>query len=229
MNQFRKLFSGAWSILVVCALAFAMGGCEGDDGAQGPTGPQGPTGATGPAGPAGADASVLPLESCGVCHSDGSFASAVAAHAVTGVPTISNVALADVGGDLEITYNLLIDGAPVEDFTTVTSAYVYTAADSAQNRIVNPITVVSDGGGDFTATITDGTALAGAAARFFLRVGDGEGTRAVVSGDFPDAALPDIASNASCTNCHGPQGLGVHAAVGYPGREASAGHWLAQR
>ena len=52
MNQFRKLFSGAWSILVVCTLAFAMGGCEGDDGAQGPAGPQGPVGDTGPAGPA---------------------------------------------------------------------------------------------------------------------------------------------------------------------------------
>ena len=40
MNQFHKLFRWAWSILVVCTLAFAMGGCEGDDGAQGPTGPR---------------------------------------------------------------------------------------------------------------------------------------------------------------------------------------------
>jgi OmcA/MtrC family decaheme c-type cytochrome len=201
-----------------------MAGCEGDDGAQGPAGPQGPIGATGPAGADGADgagASVLPLESCGVCHSDGSFASAPAAHAVTGVPTISNVEFFDNLGDLEISYNLLIDGEAVDNFTTVTSAYVYTAADGAQNGIVNPITVVSDGGGDFTATIENGTALAGAAARFFLRVGDGEGTRAVVSGDYPDVALPAIAADASCTNCHGPKGLAVHAAFGYPGMEAS--------
>ena len=49
MNQFHKLLRWAWSILVVCTLAFAMGGCDGDDGAQGPAGPTGPT------GPAGAD------------------------------------------------------------------------------------------------------------------------------------------------------------------------------
>ena len=61
MNQFRKLFSGAWSILVVCALAFAMGGCEGDDGAQGPAGADGADGATGPQGPPGPGAAVTPL------------------------------------------------------------------------------------------------------------------------------------------------------------------------
>ena len=38
MNQFHKPFRWAWSILVVCTLAFAMGGCEGDDGDTGPAG-----------------------------------------------------------------------------------------------------------------------------------------------------------------------------------------------
>ena len=224
MNQFHKLFRWAWSILVVCTLAFAMGGCEGDDGAQGPTGPQGPVGNTGPAGPPGADASVTPLESCGVCHSDGSFASAPAAHAVTGIATVSNVTFADVAGDLEVSFNLLIDGVAVDDFTTVDSAYFHTAADSTTIRVdqvANPITVVAGAGGDFTATIAGGTALAGAAARVYLRLVNPAETRAVVSGDFPAAAFPAIVSNDSCTNCHGPKGLTVHAAFGYPGMEAS--------
>ena len=81
MNQFHKLFRWAWSVIVVCALAFAMGGCDGDDGAQGPAGPTGATGPQGPEGPQGPGAAIVPLESCGVCHDDGSFASAPTAHA----------------------------------------------------------------------------------------------------------------------------------------------------
>ncbi len=224
MNRFQHLIQLAWSILVVVALAFAMSGCDGSDGAQGPAGPQGPTGAdgpTGPQGPPGTSAPVTALESCAVCHDDGSYVDAVAAHAVTGVPAISNVAFAVAGADLEMSYNLLIDGAPVDDFTTVSSAYIYTAADGFTNFIPDPVTVVPGANGDFTATITDGVALAGAAARFFLRVGDDDGTRAVVSGDYPAAALPDIAADASCTSCHGPKGLAVHTNFGYPGMDAS--------
>lgn len=222
MNRFEVFRRWAWSILIVGAMAFALGGCSGDDGRDGADGQQGPPGEQGPEGPAGPGASITPLESCAVCHDDGSFVSAPDAHAVTGVPAISNVVLADVGGNVQITYNLLIDGAAVEDFTTVTSAYIYTAADGATNYLNIPdITVVSDGGGDYTATVTGGTALAGAAARFFLRVGDGDGTRAIVSGDFPAAALPDIAADASCGNCHGPKGLAPHTAFGYPGMDAS--------
>ena len=58
MNQFHKLLRWAWSILVVSALAFAMGGCEGSDGAQGPAGA---TGGTGPAGPPGQDLTPDPV------------------------------------------------------------------------------------------------------------------------------------------------------------------------
>ena len=225
MNQFRKLFSGAWSILVVCTLAFAMGGCEGDDGAQGPAGPQGPVGDTGPTGPQGEGVSVTPLESCDVCHSEGSFASAPAAHAVTGVPTVSNVAFLDVGGDLEVSFDLTFDGVAFADSIEVDSAYVHTAADSTTISLdleASPIPVASGAlAGEFTATIAGGTALAGDAARFFLRLVNAAGTRAVVSGDYPAAALPTVVNDASCTSCHGPKGLEVHAAFGYPGMEAS--------
>ena len=35
MNRFDGILRWAWSILVVCTLAFALGGCDGDDGAAG--------------------------------------------------------------------------------------------------------------------------------------------------------------------------------------------------
>ena len=60
MNQLHKPFRWAWSILIVCSLAFAMGGCEGDDGSAGATGSTGSTGATGADGADGADGPVSP-------------------------------------------------------------------------------------------------------------------------------------------------------------------------
>ncbi len=244
--RFETRFRFGWALMVVSLFTLGLAGC--DDGSDGRDGQDGATGAAGQAcwdlnnngvgdlpdedlngdgvvdvdDCAGTSVTVLPLESCAVCHDDGSFAAAADAHAVTDVPTISNVALADVGGDVQITYNLLIDGAEVDDFTTVSSAYIYTAADGATNYLNIPdIAVVSGGSGNYTATITGGTALAGAAARFFLRVENDDETRAVVTGDFPAAALPDIAADASCTNCHGPGGLVVHPGFDYPTMESS--------
>ena len=72
MNQFHKLFRWAWSVIVICALAFAMGGCEGDDGAPGAQGPQGPIGNQGPPGPGldpiAAAIEAANVESCSTCH-----------------------------------------------------------------------------------------------------------------------------------------------------------------
>ncbi|MGD9386825.1 MAG: hypothetical protein PVI87_01215 [Gammaproteobacteria bacterium] len=159
-----------------------------------------------------------------MCHGAGAFSDAAAEHALVGVPTISDVGFADVAGDLVVSYNLLIDGETVDDFIIMESNYIYTAADGATNNIVadaatiNPVPL---GDGDYTITIPGGVALAGPAARFFLRVSNGT-TRAVVSGDFPAPAFPDIASDASCTDCHGPKGLAVHPnPFNYPGMESS--------
>jgi len=107
MNRLDGLLRWGWSVLVVCTLAFALAGCEGDDGTDGAVGAAGAAGAGGPAGPPGADgppgpgASVIPLESCGVCHSDGSFASAPAAHALDPIESVSNVAFEVNGADLD--------------------------------------------------------------------------------------------------------------------------------
>jgi len=74
MNRFDRLRHWAWSILVVSAFAFALGGCSGDDGkngtagAPGPAGPAGPEGPEGPQGP-GLDAiASAKAEACATCH-----------------------------------------------------------------------------------------------------------------------------------------------------------------
>ncbi|NGP54272.1 hypothetical protein, partial [Thioalkalivibrio sp. XN8] len=134
------------------------------------------------------------------------------------MPTISGVVLADDGaGNVVVSYNLLIDGEPVEDFTVTDSDYIYTGGITLPAGADDPVSL---GDGDYTITIPGGVAAAGTAARFFLRVTNGM-TRAVVSGDFPAPAFPDIASDAACGDCHGPKGLVVHAGFGYPGMESS--------
>ncbi|MFU8894860.1 MAG: multiheme c-type cytochrome [Gammaproteobacteria bacterium] len=130
---------------------------------------------------------------------------------------MSDVGFADVDGDLVFSYNLLIDGRPVDDFTVAISDYIYTGGSTLIAGAEDPVSL---GNGDYTVTIPGGVAAAGEAARFFLRVTNGM-TRAVVSGDFPAPALPDIASDASCGDCHGPKGLTVHTSFGYPGMESS--------
>jgi len=55
MNRFDGLARWAWSVLVVCTLAFALGGCEGDDGNDGAAGAAGAAGAPGTDGTDGTD------------------------------------------------------------------------------------------------------------------------------------------------------------------------------
>jgi len=53
MSRFNGFLRWASSILVVCALAFTLGGCEGSDGTAGAAGAAGPAGPIGPEGPPG--------------------------------------------------------------------------------------------------------------------------------------------------------------------------------
>ena len=119
MNRFDGFLRWAWSILVVFTLAFALGGCDGDDGKDGADWPDGAAGAAGmdgtegPEGPAGPRASITPLESCGVCHSEGSFASAPAAHEVYDIASFADFAVARGSGpDLVVSFSVTADGAP---------------------------------------------------------------------------------------------------------------------
>jgi len=115
-------------------------GCEGDDGldgAQGPPGQPGEPGAPGPEGPPGVG-TTKPLESCGVCHDAGSIGDAVVAHAITGVATVSDVSVANVGGDLVFSYHLQVDGQDAAGFDQVVSNYRFRNQCPEQHRNAGP-------------------------------------------------------------------------------------------
>jgi len=235
MNRFDGLLRWAWSILVVCTLAFALGGCDGDDGAAGATGPAGPTGPTGDTGsdgqqgPPGASATVTPLESCGVCHDEGSFASAPAAHEVFDLGSFADFAVAPdvaVPADLVISFSVMADGAAATA-ATFRRAYVSdgTARTSLTDRVNGdpgdptavppepPIPIsayfANNGDGTYSLTIEDGVAeFGGTNSRYLVVVLNGLNDLEIAAvGDYP-AAIPlaGLASNEACVGCHGASG-----------------------
>jgi OmcA/MtrC family decaheme c-type cytochrome len=73
MNRFDGFTRWAWSILVVCTLAFALGGCSGDDGRDGVAGVDGADGTDGTDGTPGTGlepVAAAKAESCATCHGD---------------------------------------------------------------------------------------------------------------------------------------------------------------
>ena len=72
MNRFNGFLRWAWSILLVSAMAFALGGCDGATGPAGVAGPAGPEGPEGVPGVTPDDTAVIiaaaDAESCGTCH-----------------------------------------------------------------------------------------------------------------------------------------------------------------
>jgi OmcA/MtrC family decaheme c-type cytochrome len=234
MNQFRKFFGGAWSILVVCALAFAMGGCEGDDGAPGPqgaTGETGATGATGATGPAGPGAIVVPFESCAVCHDTGSFVDAGVAHALPPIEAVSDIVFGTANADADLTVafhvDILADGGPVPATTydEVQRAYFNDGTFRTDLRERDPVTLdsldLTDaqvqlenlGEGDYLLTVFGYGAEAANANRWLFRVaaGDDRETRVYFYGDTAGGVTDPVAVTAEdCQACHGPEGIGVH-------------------
>ncbi|MDJ0794318.1 MAG: cytochrome c3 family protein [Woeseiaceae bacterium] len=226
MNRIHTFMRWAWSFLVVFTLAFAMSGCEGDDGAAGPAGPTGATGAggpPGPAGPPGANAPVTPLESCAVCHDDDSFASAPDAHALPQIETVSGVSFAVNGADLDVTFDLEVDGVPQTNYDSMQRGYrtdgttrTNICGNVSRSDPCDPglLTLTNNGGGNYTVTVIGGAADAGTDSRYLFRVGAGSDreTRVYFYGDFPASPLAAAAavSAEACTNCHGPEGIDVH-------------------
>ena len=184
MNQFRKLSRWAWSILVVCALAFAMGGCEGDTG---PQGAQGETGAQGPQGDPGEDATKDPVvdaiaaanvESCSVCHDGaGGFHQSVYNVAYDESEFVLNIddvtSTPDNGGFLlEIDFSIAYMGEafdvdPASDMWVQSLTFRPVEWDDVSGTFVRPgapfaefagITgpVTSNGGGSYTLTSSVG-------------------------------------------------------------------------
>jgi OmcA/MtrC family decaheme c-type cytochrome len=172
MNQFQKSFRWAWSILMVCALAFAMGGCEGDDGAEGPVGPVGPVGPPGPPGtdltedPVASAVEAANFESCSTCHSGaGDQHQAFYDDYVdsTLAMTIDNVSSVAAGGGFDVTvdFSLTKDGAPYADDPANFDTYsFYVVQLQANGDFVNSggyfpsfsATPMSNGDGTYTLT-----------------------------------------------------------------------------
>ena len=218
-------------LIALLALGAGMAGCSGDDGDNGPAGPAGTPGtpgatgatgapgATGPTGPAGV-AKIEPRESCGVCHDVDSLVAVDAVHALTGQVAVSNVAFAVNGADLDVTYNVKIDGKAATGFTNVRTAYGL-AAGGVQTSFLpeppaSPLAAVTDlGNGDYAIKILGAGSRGNS--RFLFRISDAAVTKNIsVSGDYTadptqPAAYEDAVSNVSCNNCHGDQGIAPHA------------------
>ena len=228
MNQFHKLFRWAWSVIVVCALAFAMGGCDGKDGAPGPAGPTGATGPEGPEGPQGPGAALTPLESCSVCHDDGAFASAPAAHALDPIETISNIVFgtANAGADLTVTFDIEADGVLATNYNEAQRGYRtdgvtrFDVCNSPDPRggvpcLDTSMTLTNNGSGNYTLTVLGQGAQGALDNRWVFRVGVG-GDRATRVDFYADTGavrvVEDLAvSAAACNNCHGPERMsGIH-------------------
>jgi OmcA/MtrC family decaheme c-type cytochrome len=225
-----------WTLAAAVALAALLGlaGCSGDDGrdgapgAPGAPGEQGPPGEPGEQGPPGEGLVVTPIESCAVCHSDGSINSAPAAHEVLGVGAFANFAVAEVGADVVVTFSATVDGvAPVG--ATLYRAYAWDGTDRTSLRDsragIDIVEFADLGDGDYSATITGGVALlAGTNQRYLmiLRAGDNQ-LEVVAYGDYP-AAIPlaGLATNESCIGCHGESGE-----VGRFAPDNAGGHYSA--
>jgi len=161
---------------------------------------------------------VTPLESCDVCHSEGSFASAPAAHALDPIESVQNVAFEVVGADLVVTFDILVDGVLTAGYNNPQRGYRTDGV--TRTTISDSLTLVDNGGGSYTLTVAGGAAFADVDNRYMFRVFIGENTSAATYrptrvyfyGDFPASpfeAVPAV-SAAACTNCHGPEGIGVH-------------------
>jgi OmcA/MtrC family decaheme c-type cytochrome len=215
MNRFGRISASAWSFLVVTAFAFVLSGCEGSDGAAGlpgAPGAAGPPGPSGPPGPVGPGASVTPLESCAVCHDDGSFASASVAHTLDPIESVSNIAFAAVGDDLLVTFELARDGTLTAGYDTIERGYRTDGL--TRTDIAATLSALTDNGdGSYSFTIPDGNLVAGDSRYMFrLAAGADRETRVYFYQDYPASpfAGPVAVTAEACTNCHGPEGIGVH-------------------
>ncbi len=216
-------------LIAMLALAATIGlaGCSGDDGKNGAagtpgtpgaTGPIGPTGPVGPTGPTGPTASQNPVESCTVCHDNTGIASAKVAHAVTGVPTVTNVVVAPSGANLVITYNMKVDGVNATDLNTINRSIRLDGVTMLEGNIdttLTPVAITGGTGGNYTITITNAVTAYPANSRYAFRTvsASNSSVRSYVVADYPAAPVTQLVSDQSCQNCHG--GLGqMH--NGYP-------------
>ena len=174
---------------------------------------------------------MTPLESCGVCHSEGSFASAPAAHEVFDIGSFANFTVAPdaiVPDDLVISFSATVDGAPATDAalyrayvsdgvtrTTLTGRFTDDPGDPLAVPPEPPVPAsaffVNNGDGTYSVTIEGGVTEFGATNSRYLvitRTGLNQLEVAAV-GDYPDPIpLAGLASSEACVGCHGASGEG---------------------
>jgi OmcA/MtrC family decaheme c-type cytochrome len=170
---------------------------------------------------------VIPLESCAVCHDDGSFASAKAVHALDPIEAVSNVAFAVNGADLDVTFDLAADEVAAMNYDSLQRGYRTDGATRTNicgnASFADPcdpaqLTLTNNGGGNYTIKVLGGATIDGVGAdtldnRYLFRVGVGSDreTRVYLWGDFSASPVEDLViSAAACNACHGPEGIDVH-------------------
>ena len=211
-----------WNLVATLLFAATLGlaGCSGDDGSTGPAGPAGPTGPTGPEGPEGPPGESVvttPIETCIVCHGEGTFKDAAAGHEVAGLAAFADFAVAEVGDDLVITFSATVDGAPAAD-ATLYRAYAWDGTDRvtlrAPGRGTTPpvdLVLFTNIDGDMTVTVPGGVTpldLAATNNRYLMILQAGANALEIAAvGDYPNPIpTAGLASNQACQDCHGESG-----------------------
>jgi OmcA/MtrC family decaheme c-type cytochrome len=217
----------SWVATAMLAALLGLAGCSGDDGkdgapgAPGAPGEQGPPGDPGEQGPPGEGLAGAPIESCIVCHGEGSFVDAAAGHEIDREIAYEVVTPPTQDGtDTLVAFRITVDGAPYSLLTAVQRVVIFQGDEGTYTRFQYPnnsdtfLASVIDG--VYTFRIPDGALLnddtvapsfVGTDARVYFRLNTPAGVeparRASVSADDAAYARLDLVSNESCTNCHG--------------------------
>ena len=161
-------------------------------------------------------AKVTPLESCAVCHDDGSVADATAAHELFDVGAFSEFAVAPDGADLVVSFRATADGA---DATAATFRRAYVSTEgTVRTSLTGEIEAdldnlfTNNGDGTYSLRIVDGVArFGGTNSRYLVVLLTGANALEIAAvGDYPaPIPLAGLASTEACQGCHGPSGEGT--------------------
>jgi OmcA/MtrC family decaheme c-type cytochrome len=153
-----------------------------------------------------------------VCHADGAFADAGAAHEfdVPQAAAFADFLVTDDGTDVVITFSATVDGAPAAG-ATLYRAYCYDGAFTRETLTGDALfsegqpgefEVVIPGGVATCYALNDNEEVANENARFLVILRYGTNALEIAAvGDYP-AAIPlaGLASNQACIDCHGESG-----------------------
>ena len=187
-------------------------------------------------GTPGSDAPATPvtaLESCNLCHKDGGFSDPVVKHALEGLVNFDVNSVTTTATDVIIDVDIDVDGTPMDTFTTkvavasytlgtspvtnaqgFTSENAYTASSSTNTAILDATTVVANGGGNYTITITPPATFPSADNVWTSATDTTWMVRLNTGTTYPEANIVahqtasgvhvrNLTTNTACINCHG--------------------------